>query len=338
MPAHLRSVDNGGTSRDPEADCMVILLAAHDLGLNTTTALRHVSPIEGKMSMSAELMRMLVRRDGHELWVEIDRDDAGRVTGATAKGVRKEFPERTIEATFTIADAVDAQLCRIDDEGYVRARSSSNRPKPWESYTEDMLVARATSRWCRRYGEDCLMGVSYTPEELGSINVENEAHNDAYEAAAPEVLAEFGSRIAALAAHGDEYVAKVREAWKAAGVRPLRATEKNPRVVSVNEVPIVERIIAAAEAEIPAEAEVVPEGEKLPELTTEERVRAFGTKQVHAQLADLDALPEDFESLPLHALQDVLVAVLDERETCETCGGIKAGKVRTEEEICSCPM
>ena len=39
----------------------------------------------------------------------------------------------------------------------------------WKTYPRAMLLARATSEICRQIFSDCIMGLSYTPEEASSI-------------------------------------------------------------------------------------------------------------------------------------------------------------------------
>lgn len=167
MPRHIRE------SADPEANCLVILLTAHDLGLTATLAIWKIGVIEGTPTLAAELQRMLVRRDGHDLKINVRKDDRGDPVEAEVLINRKEWANDDWRgATFDLADAVRMELCKVTEDGKVRARSKYGKALPWETATEDMLVARATSRACRRYAEDCLGGISYTPDELGTIDAE----------------------------------------------------------------------------------------------------------------------------------------------------------------------
>lgn len=249
MPRHIRE------SRDPEADMMVILLTAHDLGLSATVALQKVNVIEGKPAMSAELMRMLVRRDGHRLWVEVEKDGEDRAQAVTWYGVRTDDPDRTHDASFSISDAIDAGLCSLGDDGNIRARSSHGKKLPWEAYTEDMLSARATSRLCRRVFEDCLAGVSYTPEELGTITVEPIDREPvvAQPAVSEARLAQVRQQIKDMS---DDEAAIARRLWKERKLGSLTPGGKVP-VLRVDEMTAVEQVLADAKREAPADAEVV---------------------------------------------------------------------------------
>lgn len=242
MPAHIKN------SRDPEADMMVVLLTAHDLGLSATVALQKVNVIEGKPAMAAELMRMLVRRDGHSIWCEIDKDPQGEVLAVTWFGIRKEDPDRTHEATFSIEEAKQAGLAGKD---------------VWKKYREDMLSARATSRLCRRVFEDCLAGVSYTPEELGTITVEP------LEPAAPEDPPVAEENLVALratiAALTDAERAVVAVKWKEQRLGSI-SEKRGPEIppLRVSQMPVVASLIAAAKVEAVEDAEVVVPAELAP--------------------------------------------------------------------------
>lgn len=137
------------TSKTASADTALVLLAAHDLGITVTEALSKIHVVEGRLTMSAELMVALIRRAGHQVWP----DDANDATQARAYGRRRDEQE-VASAGFTIEDAKRAGLAGKDN---------------WKRYPEDMLWARAVSRLARRHFPDVVGGVSYTPEELGEV-------------------------------------------------------------------------------------------------------------------------------------------------------------------------
>lgn len=143
-------------------DVLVISLVARDLQLPTISSLSKVHVIDGVPSLAAELMRAVVKREGHEIWDEGDCTS----TAARLHGRRKDS-ERVITVEYTIEDAEKAGLLQIVD-GKAQARSSGGRKLAWEKFTADMLYARASSRLCRRVFEDVLLGVTYTPEEVSS--------------------------------------------------------------------------------------------------------------------------------------------------------------------------
>jgi hypothetical protein len=237
-------------------DVLVTLLTAHDLGITATLALQKINVIEGKPAQSAELMRLLIRRDGHTLTVRVDRDSAGRPDRAFAVGRRRDDPAdfSLREATFSVEDAVAAGLCTVDGEGNVRQRGKEGKKGAWEKFTVDMLVARATSRWARWNAEDSLGGVSYTPDEL---YVENEPSVAAGPVrpvvadgprATEEQRAEMNERLAALTAELRESVAR--------GLASLEEMGKiAPRDrLRVDDVVLVLEVIGSHE---PTDAEIV---------------------------------------------------------------------------------
>lgn len=146
-------------------DLVVVMLVARDLQISPITAMSQITVIDGVPGLSAQLMRSLVKKAGHDVWI----DGSSDATQATVHGQRAG-KDRVESATFTIEEAAQAGLCKIMDDGSVQARSSGNKPMPWEQFTADMLVARASSRLCRRMFEDVLMGYSYTVEEVVAID------------------------------------------------------------------------------------------------------------------------------------------------------------------------
>lgn len=253
MPKHIRE------SRDKEADVMVILLAAHDLGLNATTAFQKVNVIEGRPALSSELMRTLIIRDGHSLTCEVERDDDGRAVAVTWIGRRKDNPDSVIEGRFSITDAVDAHLCSIDaDTGRPRARSGGGKALPWETYTEDLLSARATSRLARKGFPDCLAGCSYTPEELGTISVEplREAEPPTDPPVSEQHLGALRENVAAMTTDQREWLA---EEWKRRGLGSLKPDGKM-RVLVSSEMVLVAELLAQVKTRAPEDAEIIPPG------------------------------------------------------------------------------
>lgn len=153
--------------RDKPDDVALILLASHDLGISATQGLQKLFVLDGKVSMSAELMVALVLSAGHELWAEESTRDHVVVCG------KRRGAAHTSRVTWTIDDAAAAGLCSIVD-GKPRSRDRNDKPKPWERYPQSMLWARAVSQLCRMMFADVLAGVSYTPEELGDVEVDVE--------------------------------------------------------------------------------------------------------------------------------------------------------------------
>ncbi len=146
--------------RGKPAAVLACVMTGRELGIGPMQALKHIAIIEGKAGLSAELMAALIRSRGHKLrvieWTE---------ERATVEGVRADDPDATLRVTWTLERAERAKLCKIVD-GRPVARDSQGRPKPWELYSEALLLARATSTLGRALFADVLAGCSYTPEEL----------------------------------------------------------------------------------------------------------------------------------------------------------------------------
>lgn len=205
-------------------DVLMVLLTGWDLQITATQALAKVHIIEGQPAASPELILGLIRREGHLVWpgghdnsgIEQESEDIATLTGVV-HAVRRDDPERIITVRFSLAQAAQANLCRIVD-GKVQARSDRNHPKPWELYTEDLLWARAVSRLGRRNFSDVLLGLSYVPEELEYIDARSyespapaSSHDpQAQVAMQPSRLQELRDRIGRLP---DDVRAELRDAW-----------------------------------------------------------------------------------------------------------------------------
>lgn len=122
--------------RGKPADVLVTVLHGLDLGFRPMQSLNLVYVVKGRPSLSGEGMRTLILQAGHELDIEADEKKA------TVRAKRKGT-DRWVEATFTIEQAKKAKL------------SGAN----WENYTEDMLVARASTRLGRRHFPDVTNGL-----------------------------------------------------------------------------------------------------------------------------------------------------------------------------------
>lgn len=128
----------------PEA-VMAAVLAGNELGLPPMTSLSKVHVIEGRPSLSADVMRALVLNRGHEVWCE----DASS-TSVTMAG-RRAGSDQITRIAWTMDDARRAQL---------------ERKQNWQRYPRAMLTARATGELCRLLFADVLAGISYTSEEV----------------------------------------------------------------------------------------------------------------------------------------------------------------------------
>lgn len=132
------------------ADILVTVLTGLDFGFRPMQAFQWVYVVKGKPSLSAEAMRALLQRDGHEFDVaKLDK------TGCTVRG-RRKGTEEWREASFTEDDRKAASLAGDN----------------WTKYREDMLFARATTRLCKRYFSDVIGGLPSVEELQDQIVVD----------------------------------------------------------------------------------------------------------------------------------------------------------------------
>lgn len=143
----------------PEA-VLAAMLTGHELGISPLQSLAKINVIEGKPSIAAELMRALVLRAGHDLWVE---ESSG--TKCTVVGRRKGSDHQS-RVTWTLDDAKRAGL-----EGR----------QNWRKYPRAMLLARASSELVRQAFPEYLAGVSYSVEELTDGDMVNQEDLEAPE-------------------------------------------------------------------------------------------------------------------------------------------------------------
>jgi hypothetical protein len=129
------------------------VLTGRALGLDPMTSLRQIYVVDGKATLSAELMVALVRRAGHSI------SGSSSATAATARGVRADNGDE-FEVSFTIEEA---KKIKTKESG---RDITLDQKTVWKHYPADMLWARAVSRLCRRLFPDLLAGVSYTPDEV----------------------------------------------------------------------------------------------------------------------------------------------------------------------------
>lgn len=127
-----------------------LLLAAEyadALGIERINAITSIHVIEGKPTVSSDLMAALVRRAGHRLRISIGNGSV------TATLIRSDDPEFPYEATWTMDRATRAGLAG---------------KAVWKSYPQAMLRSRAISEVVRMGASEVLVGAIYTAEELGA--------------------------------------------------------------------------------------------------------------------------------------------------------------------------
>ena len=141
----------GGIRTQEQA--VAVILKGHELGLQPMQSFALIHVISGKPTASSEFMLGLLARGG-VTWNWIEKGDNGK---AIIEFRREGF--EPVCGTFTKEEAQQARLTGKDT---------------WKNYPANMLRARAVANGARMIGPDLLMGMSYTPEEMGADVDENE--------------------------------------------------------------------------------------------------------------------------------------------------------------------
>lgn len=155
--------------KKPE-DVLAIILAGNELGLTPMAALRGINLIQGKVSMSAELMGGLVRNSHKCEFLRCVESTAKIATWET----KRVGPVPAKQYSFTIEQAQRAGL----------------QGDNWRKYPEAMLRARALSTLCKAEYQDVLFGCyEADSEELAKdVNPTPDSGQSAYIAARKEQL------------------------------------------------------------------------------------------------------------------------------------------------------
>lgn len=127
---------------------LAVMLKARELGVPAMMGLNGIGMVQGKISVSAELMAALIYRDHGNTALDFVEASDKKCTIAYH---RRGGVVRTL--SFTWEDAVKAGL--------------TQKGGPWKLYPGAMLRARAISAVARMAFADTIGGM-YTPEELGA--------------------------------------------------------------------------------------------------------------------------------------------------------------------------
>ncbi len=150
--------------KTPEA-AIAIALKGRELGIPMMQAFAHIHIINGKPTISAELMLALIHRNCPGAVIDYLENTDQRCTIEARRPGGK-----TATFGFSMEDARKADLA---NKG------------PWKSYPGAMLRARTIAIVARALFPDAIMGCSYTPEELGAeVNEDGEVIDIGRQAAA----------------------------------------------------------------------------------------------------------------------------------------------------------
>lgn len=139
----------------------VALEWGHELQLSPMVAVNNIAVINGKPTLSADIMAAVVKRSpeyGGIEWIEQSDTKAECVV----KRVLSNGQVESTKSTYTIEDAQKAGLTTRDN---------------WKKYPRRMLKHRCQSYALRDMFPDLLAGL-YTPEEMESVEVPHEELKD----------------------------------------------------------------------------------------------------------------------------------------------------------------
>lgn len=139
-------------------ELVMLLLTARDLGIPSTKALNSgFWIVQGKIVMSADLMRDMVRRAGHSIQVvELTKETC------TVRGKRKDTGD-TLTVTYTKEMAQRAGLLKNS---------------VWTNHPEDMLIATTTRKLCKWLFSD-VIGNAYDEYSMQDVIEEDKKWKDA---------------------------------------------------------------------------------------------------------------------------------------------------------------
>jgi hypothetical protein len=127
--------------------CVAIFLTGKELGIGFMEAIRSINVIQGKPTVSPQLMLALANRTGELQDQEIDSTDKRAIIKITRKGRKPHTAE------FGVKEATDLGLMAKDN---------------YKKQAKTMFVWRALAAALRVTFPDVLLGL-YTPEEMGAV-------------------------------------------------------------------------------------------------------------------------------------------------------------------------
>lgn len=139
--------------RGNAANAFVAAETGAALGLEPLQALASIAVINGRATLSSDLMAAVIRRAGHTLRIVENGPES-----VTATLIRADDKTFKFEVTWDKDKAVKAGLW--------------GQKGPWSQYPTQMLRARAITEVARQGASEALMGMIYSPEDFGATMTE----------------------------------------------------------------------------------------------------------------------------------------------------------------------
>ena len=135
--------------RGNAANAFVAAETGAALGLEPLQALASIAVINGRATLSSDLMAAVIRRAGHTLRIVENSPES-----VTATLIRADDKTFKFEVTWDKDKATKAGLW--------------GQKGPWSQYPTQMLRARAITEVARQGASEALMGMIYSPEDFGA--------------------------------------------------------------------------------------------------------------------------------------------------------------------------
>lgn len=149
--------------RGKPANIVIAMGFGQSMGLSPAESLYRINVIQGKPTMSAELIAAQVRKAGHRL--RISKDE--KAMSATCTIIRRDDPD----APFTVTrDAAWAERMGLSGKDNYKKQPLT------------MLTWRAISACAREACPEALYGVAYTPDEMSDMEPTEEMHHEPVQA------------------------------------------------------------------------------------------------------------------------------------------------------------
>jgi len=136
--------------RGREADVLLVMMTGAEMGLSTMQALRNLHVIDGRIGMSAAMIRSRCQSHPDCEVFEVAEADA---THAVVEVKKRSWGERRL-VVWTLDDAERAQLTQPDSL--------------WSRWPQEMCVARATTRAATMYFPEVTSGI-FAEEDLKAM-------------------------------------------------------------------------------------------------------------------------------------------------------------------------
>ena len=139
--------------RGNAANAFVAAETGAALGLEPLQALASIAVINGRATLSSDLMAAVIRRAGHTLRIV------------------ENSPE-SVTATLIRADDKKFEFTVTWDKDKATKAGLWGQKGPWSQYPTQMLRARAITEVARQGASEALMGMIYSPEDFGATMTE----------------------------------------------------------------------------------------------------------------------------------------------------------------------